>query len=114
MVWKLITGVLAEEVYGFLDTNFLLPQEQKGCWRKSRGTNDLLFIDKMIMREVKMKKQNLSMTWIDYKKTYDMALHLWIIDCLETVGADEKIRRLLAESMKPWRVELISGEKNLG
>ena len=41
----------------------------------------------MIMREVKMRKQNLSMAWIDY----DMVPHLWIIDCLETVGINEKI-----------------------
>ena len=44
--------------------DLLLPQEQ-GCSGKSRGTNDLLFIDKMVMREVKMRKQNLSMAWID-------------------------------------------------
>ena len=56
LVWKLLTGVIAEEIYGFLDTDLLLPQEQKGCWRKSRRTNDLLFIDKMIMTEVKMRK----------------------------------------------------------
>ena len=91
LVWKLLTGVIAEEVYGFLDTNLLLPQEQKGCRRKSRGTNDLLFIDKMIMREVKMRKQNLSMVWMDCKKAYDMVPHSWIIDCLEAVGINEKI-----------------------
>ena len=73
-VWKLLTGVIAEEVYGLLDTNLLLPQEQNRCRRKPRGTNDLLFIDKMIMREVKMRKQNLSMVWMDYKKAYDMVL----------------------------------------
>ena len=82
---------IVEEVYGFLDTNLLLPQEQKGCWRKSRGKNDLLFIDKMIMREVKMRKRNLSMAWIDYRKAYDMVPHSWIIDCLETLGINEKI-----------------------
>ena len=60
--WKLLTGVIAEEVYRFLDTNLLLPQEKKGSRRKSRRTNDLLFIDKMIMREVKMRKQNLLMS----------------------------------------------------
>ena len=43
-----------------------------------------------------------------------MVLHLCIIDCLETVGKNEKIQRLLAESMKSWRVELTSGEENLG
>ena len=71
MVWKLLAGAIAEEIYGFLDTNLLLRQEQKGCWRKPRETNDLLFIDKIIMREVKMRKRNLSMTWIDYRKAYD-------------------------------------------
>ena len=57
---------------------------KKGCRGQSRGTNDLLF---MILREVKMREQNLSMAWIDY----DMVPHLWIIDCLETVGINEKI-----------------------
>ena len=54
------------------------------------------------------------MAWIDYKKHYDMVPHSWIINRLETVGINEKIRRLLAESMKSWRVELISVEENLG
>ena len=66
------------------------------------------------MREIKMRKQNLSMVWIDYKKAYDVVPHSWIIDCWETVGINEKIRRLLTESMKSWRVELASGEENLG
>ena len=91
LVWKLLTGVTAEEIYGFLNTNLLLPQKQKGCRRKSRGTNDLLFIDKMIMREVKMRKQNLSMVWIGYKKAYDMVPHSWIVDCSETVGINENV-----------------------
>ena len=67
-----------------------------------------MFIYKMIMREVKMRKRNLSMAWIDYKKVYDMVPHSWIIGCLATVGINEKIRRLLAESMKSWRLEFIS------
>ena len=53
LVWKLLAGVIAEETYGILDTNLLLPQEQKGCGRKCRGTNDLLLIDKLILKEVK-------------------------------------------------------------
>ena len=66
------------------------------------------------MREVTMTNQNLPMTWIDYKKAYDIVPQLWIIDCLETVGINEKIRRLLTESMKLLRVELTGGEENLG
>ena len=55
-----------------------------------------------MMREVKMRNENLSMAWIDYKKAYDMVAHMWIIDCLKTVGINEKIRRLMKESMKSW------------
>ena len=40
--------------------------------------------------------------------------HSWIIDCLEIVGINENIWRLLAESMKSWPVELMHGEENLG
>ena len=68
--------------------------------RKSRGTNELLFIDRMIMRELKMRKQNLSMAWIGYKKIYDMAPKLSIINCLEKVGMNERIRRLLCSYCK--------------
>ena len=45
----------------------------------------------MIMREVKMRKRNLSMAWIDYNRAYDMVLHLCIIDCLETLEINEKV-----------------------
>ena len=31
LVWKLMTGILAEEIYGFLSTGIGLPEEQKGC-----------------------------------------------------------------------------------
>ena len=38
--------------------------------RKTRGANDLLLIDKMIMREVEINQRNLSMACVDHKKTY--------------------------------------------
>ena len=50
LVWKLLTGVIANVIYGFLDTNLLLPQELKRLRRKSRGMNDLLFNGKMMKR----------------------------------------------------------------
>lgn len=100
LVWKLLTGVIVEDVYRIFDTNLLLLQEQKGCRRRSRGTNDLLLTDKMIIGEVRMKKQDLSVAWIDYKKVYDMVPNSCKIDCLETIAINEKNLRLLAESME--------------
>ena len=42
VMWKLLTGIIAEYVYEFLDTENLLPDEQKGCRKNSQGTMDLL------------------------------------------------------------------------
>ena len=48
LVSKLLRGVIAEEICKFLDTNLLQPQEFC-CTRKSRATNDVLFLDKLII-----------------------------------------------------------------
>ena len=40
--WKLITGIVADEIYNHLEENDLLPEEQKGYCRCSRGTKDKL------------------------------------------------------------------------
>ena len=40
-MWKLLF-VIADQIYGHLDQQKLLPEEQKECRKRSRGTNDLL------------------------------------------------------------------------
>ena len=65
-------------VYRHLDLQKLLTEEQKGCRERSRGTNYLLHIYRATIREVKSRKKDLAMTWIDYKKTYDMVPYSWI------------------------------------
>ena len=74
-MWKLLTGIISDKLYEFLDTESVLPDEQKGCRKGSQGTSDQLFIDKMVLREAKSRKKNLVMGWIDYKKAYDMIPH---------------------------------------
>ena len=64
LMWKLLTGVIADEIYANLDQEKLLPEEQKGCRKGSRGTNDFKF-----------RNNNLAMAWIDCKKVYDMVPH---------------------------------------
>ena len=72
LMWKVMTGIIANSVYEYLEMNNLLPVEQKGCRRNSRGTKDQLLIDKMVLNDCKKRHTNLGMTWIDYKKAYDM------------------------------------------
>ena len=75
-MWKLLTGVIPDQIYVHLDQAKLLPEELKGCRKGSRGTNDLLYIDRAAIKEVKSRNKNLAMAWIDYKKTYDVVYNL--------------------------------------
>ena len=70
LMWKLLTGIIAEEIYQHLQEKHLLPDEKKGCRRNSRGTKDKLMIDKMVLRNCKRRITNLCIAWIDYKKAY--------------------------------------------
>ena len=106
---KLLTGVIADTTYAHLDEEKLLPEEQKGCRKRSRGTNGLLYIDKTVTKEVKSRNKNLAMAWIDYKKAYDMVPHSWITECLDLFGVAENIKSLLMNSMEKWKVMLCSG-----
>ena len=92
----------------------MLPEEQKGCKKGSRGTNDLLYIDRAVITEVKSTNKNLAMAWIDYKKAYDMVPHSWIIECLDLFGVAENIKSLLVNSMEKRTVILCSGNSELG
>jgi len=114
LMWKLLSGIFAEKIYDHLLNNNLLPEEQKGCRKKSRGTKDQLLIDKSILREVKALKRNLSMCWIDYKKAYDMVPHSWILEMLGMVGVAGNVRMLLKGSMTNWKTVLTANNKVLG
>ena len=113
-MWKLLTSILADEIYDYLEKNMLLPEDQKRCRRKCKGTGDLLFIDKMILREVRMRKKNIVVAWIGYKKAYDMVPHSWIVKCLGVAGVSEQIKIFLSESMKAWRVDFKYNNQSLG
>ena len=52
-MWKLLSGVIADQIYGHLDQQKLLPEEQKGCRKRYRETNDFLYIDWAVITEVK-------------------------------------------------------------
>ena len=62
-MWKLLTGVIGDQIYGHLDQQKLLQEEQKACRKRSSGTNDLLNIDKAVIKEVKFRKKNSMEKW---------------------------------------------------
>ena len=114
LMWKLLTGIIGEEVYVHLDQKKILPTEQKGCRKNSRGTKDQMLIDKMIINNCKKRLTNLYMGWIDYKKAYDMVPHSWILECMSIYGIAENVIQLMKGSMEQWKTELTAGGKTLG
>ena len=65
LMWKLLAGVTANQIYAHLDQEKLLPEEQKGCRKCSRRTNNLLYIDRAVIKKIKSRNKNLAMAWID-------------------------------------------------
>jgi hypothetical protein len=114
LLWKLLTGVLSEKTYAYLDKNNILPVEQKGCKKGCLGTKDQLAIDKCVIKNSKTRKTNLCMAWIDYKKAYDMVPHSWVIETLKMVGIADNIIDLISRSMCNWKTNLFSDNQLLG
>ena len=54
------------------------------------------------------------MTWIDYRKAYDMVPHSWILECSRMVGVAQNIITLIENSMANWKTVLASNQEALG
>ena len=75
IMWKLLSGILADSMYLHLEAQKLIPEEQKGCKRNSKGCKEQLLIDKLVMKQCKHRENDLYMTFIDYKKAYNSVPH---------------------------------------
>ena len=95
-----MTGIIADNVFEYIEIYNLLPVEQKGCRRNSRKTKDQLLVDKMVLTDCKKGHTYLGMAWIDYKKAYDMIPHSWILKNLEPVQVSENIVQFIRKSIK--------------
>ena len=56
--------------YSFVSRG-LFPGEEKGCDKGIRGTNNLLYIDKQILKEATTWQKNVAVIWIDNKNSYN-------------------------------------------
>ena len=60
-----------------------------------------------------MRRKNLAMAWVVYKKAYDMATQSCIINCLKMYTISDELINFIKKTMKSWRVELTAGGKSL-
>ena len=54
------------------------------------------------------------MTWIDYRKAYDLVPHSWVNECMEMFGIAENLRTLLQKGVQQWRLSLTTNGEDLG
>ncbi|XP_063588611.1 uncharacterized protein LOC134765758 [Penaeus indicus] len=97
--YKILTSIITNRMYNFLDDNAILPQEQKGCKRNSYGCKDQLLINRTILENCRKSNRNLSTAWIDYKKAFDSVPHDWILKAIEIYKFSPIITNFLKSSM---------------
>ena len=72
----MFTGIMGDKLYKHLEEENLLPDEQKGYRRHSRGTKDQLLIDKLVIRNCKRRKTGLvTFGWITKRRTIWFRTH---------------------------------------
>ena len=57
IMYKVMAAMISDTMYKHLEVNNIMPWEQKGCARRSRGTKDQLLIDKNVMRDCRTRKE---------------------------------------------------------
>ena len=102
--YKILTAILSNRIYNHLQENQILPEEQKGCRKGSRGCKDSLLISQMIVKHAKKIKNNLNITWIDYRKAFDSIPHAWIFRVMEIYKVCDVIVRFIQQSMLQWNM----------
>ena len=105
MMWKILTAQIRENIFYSLTSRGLFPDEQKGCCKGSRGTEELLYIDQHILNDSQTRR-------IDNKKAYDMVPQSWILHCLKMYKISHEVINFLEKTMQTWRMELTAGERS--
>ena len=69
-------------------------------------------IDKAVLKDC--KHTNLSMAWIDNRKTYDLVPHSRVNECMEMFGIAKNLRTFLKKKMQQLRLSLTTDGEDLG
>ena len=107
-MWKIWTAQIREEVYHSLTSR--IERVLQRIQRHIRATLHRLTHPKW---EQDQTEKNLALAWIDYKKSYDMVPHSWIINSLKMYKISHEAINFIDKTMKTWRVELTAGGRSL-
>ena len=112
-MWKKLTWQIRENIYYSLISCAIFPDEQKGCHKITRGTEELLYLDQHIRHESKTRQKNLAKAWIDHKKVCNMFPQSWKLHCLKMYKIPDQVVQFTEKTMQTWKVEMTVGGKSL-
>ena len=82
---------------------------KKGAWGT---TNDLIFIEKIVLKEAKRRRKNLAIYWVEYHKAYDFSnskeqiSHLLHMDELKLYWKTEKGLDLIMQTVRSFTYDM--------
>ena len=85
--YKWYTSCLLVSTDKHLNHYELMEGAQRGAHTGCSGTVDNLLIDRMVKLDCHRRKRNLSMGWVDVKKTYDSIDHGWLEEMMPSTGS---------------------------
>ncbi|KAF4531352.1 hypothetical protein B566_EDAN017258 [Ephemera danica] len=106
-LYKIFTSICAVKISAHLTVNALLATEQNGCKNGTRGCEELLVIDTVASRQVRLQNRNQSTGWVDYMKPSDSVPHSWLSCVLRLY----KIEPLLIHMLERQGVDKITTDE---
>lgn len=105
-MYKLLSALISNKVYTYLEDNNILTEEQKGCKRRAMGCKEQAIIDSEVLGQARQKNRNLYMGYIDYQKAFDSVPHSWLLRVMEMYGIDNTPIQFMKSIMSYWRTRL--------
>ena len=73
-----------------------------------------IYIDQQILSEIKTRRKNQVLAWIDkQKKVYDIVPQSRIFHCLKMYKIPDEVKKFIEKTIETWKVELTAGRKGL-
>ena len=67
----------------------------------------------MLLEEMKRRKKNLAMQWIDYRKAYDTVPYSLVIESLNVMSIAKNVENFFRKTVNAWWVELTCNAETL-
>ena len=104
--FKILTSIITDRLYDHLEKQAIMAKEQRGGKRDSYGCKDQLMINNAILDNCKIRRKNLTMAWIDYRKAYDSIPHSWILKVMNMYKVHPMVRGFIESSMSKWKTNM--------